>query len=341
MISTDESQPAPELSVVIPVFNEADTLGELAERLSAVLARVELDSFEVVLVDDGSDDGSAAILDAMQERDPHFRAIHLSRNFGHQAALQAGLERARGRAVVLMDADLQDPPEVLERFVAHWRDGYDVVYAIRRQRKESIVLRAAYDVFYRTLRAMSEIDVPLDAGDFCLLDRIVVDALVALPEHNRYLRGLRSWVGFRQIGVEYERASRFAGESKYTLRKLVGLALSGYVGFSAMPLRMAAWCGFGAAAAGFALGLWVLWTKALDIPSPRGWASTLAVILFVGGVQLLVLGVIGEYLRRVFDETRQRPNYVVDPRPAGQRRHRRDPHGASPQDLPRREGARG
>ncbi len=299
------------ISVVLPVYNEAENLGVLVERLRPVLERFAGDGFEVVFVDDGSTDASPAWLDALAGRDPRFKAIHLSRNFGHQAALQAGLDAAAGDAVVTMDADLQDPPEVLAQLVGKWREGYDVVYAIRRQRKDGLAKRAAYAAFYRSLRAVAEIDVPLDAGDFCLLDRRVVDALASLGERGRFLRGLRSWVGFRQAGVEYEREARHAGAPKYGLRKLVRLALSGYVGFSSMPLRLAAWLGFLAAGTGFVIAAWAALTRLLDVPSPRGWASTMAAILFVGGVQLVMLGVLGEYLGRVYDEVRRRPLYIV------------------------------
>jgi dolichol-phosphate mannosyltransferase len=301
----------PEISVVLPVYNELETLEPLALRLSAALEVVAEGSFEVIFVDDGSRDGSDLLIDAIHERDPRFKAIHFSRNFGHQAALQAGLDAATGAAVVLMDADLQDPPELIASFVELRRQGYDVVYAIRKNRKESFWKRLAYATFYRTLRAISEIDAPLDAGDFCLMDRRVVETLVGLPERNRFLRGLRSWVGFKQIGVEYERDDRHAGKPKYTLRKLIGLALSGYVGFSAAPLRLATWLGIAAAVAGFLIAIWAVITRIAGIYSPRGWASTMAVILFIGGVQLLMLGVMGEYLSRVYDEVRQRPFYII------------------------------
>ena len=301
----------PMLSAILPVYNERDNLEALLTRLVPALEETAGGSFEILFVDDGSCDGSAEILDSFHSCDSRLKVIHLSRNFGHQAALQAGLDAAIGNAVILMDADLQDPPEMLDEFIEKWRQGYDVVYAVRKKRKEGFLKRTAYAIFYRTLKAISQIDMPLDAGDFCLLERRVVDTLISLPEHNRFLRGLRSWVGFKQVGIEYERDARHASTPKYTLRKLMHLALSGYVGFSAMPLHAAAWLGLLSASAGLALVLWVIMAKLLGIPSPHGWASTLAAILFVGGVQFLILGVIGEYLSRVYDEVRQRPVYIV------------------------------
>jgi len=300
------------VSIVIPVYNECETLPALARRLAAVIDRHHDIAFEVVLVDDGSRDGSAEIVDSLCDADARFGAIHLSRNFGHQAALQAGLDAASGDAVVLMDADLQDPPELIAEFLAHWRNGADVVYAVRRNRREAPWKKAAYRAFYRTLRVIAaDVDIAADAGDFCLMDRRVVDAMAELRERNRFLRGLRSWVGFEQIGIEYDRAARAAGTPKYTLRKLVSLALSGWVGFSMMPLRIATWLGAMSASVGAVVAVWVLWTKLAGIESPRGWASTMAMILFVGGVQLIMLGVIGEYLGRVYEEVRARPVYVV------------------------------
>ena len=302
------------VSVVLPVYNEAENIEALVGQLGEVLERATRGQFEVVFVDDGSTDASPAMLDALAARSPRCKVIHFSRNFGHQAALQAGLDAASGDAVITMDADLQDPPEVLGRLIAKWHEGYDVVYAIRRRRKDALVKRIAYATFYRSLRVIAEIDVPLDAGDFCLLDRRVVDALVALTERTRFLRGLRSWVGFRQVGVEYERAARHAGVPKYGVRKLVSLALSGYVGFSSMPLRLATWLGFLAASVGFLIALWAALGHLFHVPSPRGWASTMAAILFVGGAQLMMLGVVGEYLGRVYDEVRRRPLYIVSSR---------------------------
>lgn len=301
----------PELSVVLPCFNERENLPPLVERLRPVLERITGGRFEVIFVDDASDDGSERMLDALHAEDPRIKVVHFSRNFGHQAALTAGMQAASAEGVVLMDCDLQDPPEVLEAFRDRWREGYEVVYGVRRKRKEGLAKRIAYAVFYRSMRAMARIEVPLDAGDFCLMDRVVVDALNDLPESQRFLRGLRSWVGFRQTGVEYERSGRHAGEPKYTPRKLVQLAMSGYVGFSAFPLRLASWLGGFAGATGFLILLWAVVSKMLGDPAPRGWASTIAVILFMGGVQLLILGIIGEYLGRVFDEARRRPTYIV------------------------------
>jgi dolichol-phosphate mannosyltransferase len=299
------------LSVVIPVYNERENLKNLTSRLQATLKSISVDSFEVLYVDDGSRDGSDAILDAISAADPRYKVLHFSRNFGHQAALQAGLDAATGDAVVLMDADLQDPPELLGKLVAVWQQGFDVVYAVRKGRKEALWKRFCYQLFYRSLRFIAEIDTPIDAGDFCLMDRRVVDTLVSLREQNRFLRGLRSWVGFRQTGVEYEREARKAGAPKYTLRKLIRLAVSGYVGFSSLPLRIAAWLGLAAAVAGFLVSIWVIASRLASPTVPQGWASTTAVILFIGGVQLMVLGVMGEYLSRVYDEVRRRPLYIV------------------------------
>jgi polyisoprenyl-phosphate glycosyltransferase len=301
----------PTVSVVLPVYNERENIDVLVSRLVPVLEQAVSGSFELLFVDDGSCDGSSEILDALHIHDQRLKVIHFSRNFGHQAALQAGIDSAAGRAVILMDADLQDPPEVLHDLIEKWRQGYEVVYAVRKKRKEGVLRRTAYWVFYRTMRTMAEIDVPLDAGDFCLLDRRVVDALGLIRERNRFLRGLRSWVGFKQAGVEYERSARHAGEPKYSLRKLIRLALSGYIGFSGMPLRVSAWLGLISGCAGFIMALWSVVTKLMGLPSPKGWASTLAVILFIGGTQLVMLGVIGEYLNRVYDEVRQRPLYIV------------------------------
>jgi glycosyltransferase involved in cell wall biosynthesis len=299
------------LSIAIPVFNEEENLPKLAARLTTAIAALPFDDYEIIFVDDGSSDATPSLLASFHESDSHIRVIRFSRNFGHQAALQAGMDESRGDALVFMDADLQDPPEVIADFVAQWRAGYEIVYAVRKKRKENVFKRASYKLFYRSLQAVANIDVPLDAGDFCLMDRRVVNALKALPERNRFLRGLRSWIGFAQIGVEYERQARLAGTPKYTLGKLLGLALSGYIGFSALPLRVASALGTLSALAGLGLMVWAVLQKITGHPTPWGWASTVSMILFMGGMQLGVLGIVGEYLSRTYDEVRRRPLYIV------------------------------
>lgn len=299
------------LSIAIPVFNEEENLPQLAGRLKTAIAALQFDDYEIIFVDDGSSDATPGVLVSLHDTDSHIRVIRFSRNFGHQAALQAGMDESRGDALVFMDADLQDPPEVIADFVAQWRAGYEIVYAIRKKRKENFFKRASYKVFYRSLQAVANIDVPLDAGDFCLMDRRVVNALKALPERNRFLRGLRSWIGFAQIGVEYERQARLGGAPKYTVGKLLGLALSGYIGFSAVPLRVASALGTLSALAGLGLMVWAVLQKITGHPTPWGWASTVSMILFMGGMQLGVLGIVGEYLSRTYDEVRRRPLYIV------------------------------
>jgi glycosyltransferase involved in cell wall biosynthesis len=237
--------------------------------------------------------------------------VHFSRNFGHQAAVSAGLVHARGQAVIVMDGDLQDPPEVLDQFVHAWRSGYDVVYAIRTKRKEHIFKRIGYYVFYRLLRAISDLDIPLDSGDFCLMDREVVDALNRLPERTRFVRGLRTFVGYRQIGIAYERAARAAGQPKYTLRGLIRLAVDGLVDFSSYPLQLATYFGFLSGLLAILLLVWVFLDAIYQQATPRGWASTMVVVLFMGAVQLVCLGIMGQYVRRTFIESKQRPTYVV------------------------------
>jgi dolichol-phosphate mannosyltransferase len=301
----------PQLSVVIPLYNEEATVDELRRRLGEVLDRVEPD-YEVLLVNDGSRDGTAEALRGIAETGSKWRAIHFSRNFGHQAAVAAGLRYATGQAVVVMDADLQDPPELLEQMLARWREGFEVVYAQRVSReREGPLKRGLAWLYYRVLRAVAPVDIPTDTGDFCLMDRKVVDQLIALPERNRYIRGLRAWVGFRQTSVQFERAPRFAGEPKYTFRKSLGLGVNGIISFSKAPLRIATWLGLLVSLMSFVLVIVFVvekLTRGFDI---RGWASTVVIILFLGGVQLLTIGIIGEYLSRIYDEVKQRPLYVV------------------------------
>jgi dolichol-phosphate mannosyltransferase len=301
----------PTLSIVIPLYNEDATVDELRRRLGEVLDRVEPD-YEVLLVNDGSRDGTAEALKRIAQAGSRWRAIHFSRNFGHQAAVAAGLRFATGRAVVVMDADLQDPPELLEQMLARWREGFEVVYAQRVSReREGPVKRGLAWLYYRVLRAVSPVDIPTDTGDFCLMDRKVVDQLIALPERNRYIRGLRAWVGFRQTSVQFERAPRFAGEPKYTFRKSLGLGVNGIISFSKAPLRLATWLGMLVSLMSFVLVIVFVIEKLTRGFEIRGWASTVVIILFLGGVQLLTIGIIGEYLSRIYDEVKQRPLYVV------------------------------
>ena len=301
---------APELSIVIPLFNESENLPELHRRLSIALPSF-VTAYELVFVDDGSADGTSDMLDACHASDPRVTVIHLSRNFGHQAAITAGIEHVRGSAVIVMDGDLQDPPEVLHEFVAAWRKGYEVVYAIRTKRKEHVVKRVGYFAFYRLLRMISELDIPLDSGDFCLMDRKVVDVLNTLPERMRFVRGLRTFVGFRQIGIPYERAARASGKPKYTLRALVRLAIDGLVNFSSYPLQLATYIGFLSVLISVAVGVWVLLDALYHRSTPRGWASTMVVVLFMGSIQLICLGIMGQYMRRVFIESKRRPSYII------------------------------
>jgi dolichol-phosphate mannosyltransferase len=308
---TGSNGPAvPALSVVIPLYNEQENVRELYRRLETALKTLSCD-YEVVLIDDGSRDETPQILDTLSAGDPRLVVIHLSRNFGHQAAITAGLDHARGRAVVIMDGDLQDPPEALPQFYARWRDGFDIVYAVRQARKEGWPKRLAYFLFYRLLRAISELDIPLDSGDFCLMDRRVVEALRALPERRRFVRGLRTFVGFRQVGLPYERAAREVGRPKYTMRALFGLAVDGLVSFSSYPLRVVTYLGLAVAALATVLSVWALADAFHQGTAPRGWASLIIVVLFLGAMQMISLGVIGEYIRLIFWETKQRPTYIV------------------------------
>jgi dolichol-phosphate mannosyltransferase len=263
------------------------------------------------MVDDGSTDDTYAGLCHLRTRDPRVKCMRLARNFGHQAALTAALVHASGQAVVVMDADLQDPPEVIPKLYNRWQQGFDVVYAIRRHRKESIPKRIAYALFYRLLHRVASVEVPLDAGDFCLMDRRVVDQLNSLPERNRFLRGLRTWIGYRQTGVEYERQARHAGSTQYGFWKLVRLAVDGLVSFSFVPLRVASTIGFIVSVASLLVGLYYLILRLSGSREPAGFAGIIISVLFLGGVQLITIGIMGEYVGRIFDEVKRRPVYIV------------------------------
>lgn len=299
------------VSVVVPLHDEEEVVVELHRRLVAAMEGSDV-SFEIVLVDDGSTDATGDRIDDLAVEDDRLVVVHLSRNFGHQAAVSAGIDHAAGRAVVLMDGDLQDPPEVVPGMIGAWRQGFDVVYGVRRHRKEGLLKRLGYAGFYRIWNAISDLDIPLDSGDFCLMDRRVVDVIRHLPERMRFLRGLRSFVGFRQIGLPYERAAREAGASKYGFEALVGLAIDGLISFSSYPLRLVTRLGLATIIVAFALLAWVVFDAWFTRTAPQGWASTIVVVLFMASVQLFSLGIIGEYIRLIFLEVKGRPTYVVE-----------------------------
>jgi len=307
------------ISLVIPVHNEEPVLPMLFDAIREA-APAWNEEYEVVMVDDGSSDGSYALMTAEASRDRHLRIVKLSRNFGHQAAITAGLRHSAGDAVVILDADLQDPPGEIGRFLEKWREGFHVVYGIRTQRKETLPKRAAYAIFYRALHAISDIDIPLDAGDFCLMDRKVVDALNdALPEQVRFIRGLRAYLGFRQIGIVYRRQPRAAGTASYDTRRLIKLAIDGLFGFSMLPLRLASYIGFLIAIPSFLVGIYFILQRAFSAvlfgyrPTQVPGIATLAVgLFFLSGLILIMLGILGEYLGRIYIEVKRRPLYIVE-----------------------------
>jgi glycosyltransferase involved in cell wall biosynthesis len=299
-----------QVSVVVPVLNEEHNVRELWSRLARVLDAEGVD-FEVIFVDDGSTDATPDILRALHDVDARVKSLRLARNFGHQAAISAGLRACGGDAVVTLDGDLQDAPELLPAFLERWRAGYQVVYAVREQRAGSPLKRAAYRMFYRMLQRLSHVPLPLDSGDFSLMDRRVVDVLNAMPERVRFVRGMRSWVGFRQTGVPQTREARFAGRPKYTYRKLVRLALDGFVGFSYRPLQLASLLGIIVSGISLMLSVLLVLLKLIHGIPLVGWTSLIVAVLFLGGIQLICVGILGEYVGRIYDEVRQRPPYVV------------------------------
>jgi dolichol-phosphate mannosyltransferase len=307
----------PKVSIIIPCFNEEAVLPELFERLDKAAATWDLDH-EILCVDDGSSDNTWKLLQAQNQKNPRWSCLSFARNFGHQTAVSAGLYYATGDVVAVIDADLQDPPEELPRFFAKWREGFQVVYAIRQKRKETILKKLCYWAFYRAMARMTPFRVPLDAGDFCVMDRRVVDVLNQMPERNRFVRGMRAWAGFKQIGVPYERHARAAGEPKYTFGSLLRLAWDGVSSFSSAPLRLATYLGFWVS--GFAF-LGVVFTFIQKVfaeqftkmglaPNP-GFPTIVISVLFLGGVQLICLGILGEYVGRIYDEVKRRPMWIV------------------------------
>jgi polyisoprenyl-phosphate glycosyltransferase len=305
------------LSVVIPCFNEEDVILLTYRRLVDVLGNRDF-RLQIIFVDDGSRDSTPEIAANLARDDPRVKTLLLSRNFGHQAAVSAGLDNADGDVTVVMDADLQDPPEAVIQMIESWMDGADVVYGVRTKRKESLLRRTGYSVFYRAFQRLSDIDAPIDAGDFSLIDRKVLDVINELPEKNRFFRGLRAWSGFRQVGIEYERNARAAGSSKYSLLKLIGLAKDGIFSFSTVPLTGVFYLGMVMSSLAFATLLLVLLLRIFDIPifgmrasDVQGFSSTILTILLIGGIQLASTGVLGEYIGRIYNETKSRPSYVI------------------------------
>ena len=302
----------PVFSVVVPVFNEAECLRAFHARLSRVMHALG-EPWEVVYVNDGSRDGSLRVLEALRADDPACAVVNLSRNFGKEIAMTAGLDHARGEAVVIIDADLQDPPEVIPELVAAWRSGWDMAYAQRRVREgESWLKRATADAFYRLMTRVGGVRLPRNTGDFRLMSRRVVEALRQLPEHHRFMKGLFAWVGFPAIAVPYDRAPRLAGRTKFNYWKLWNFALEGITGFTVMPLKLATYVGLVTALFAALYGGHLIVVTLLYGNPVHGWPSLMAVTLFLGGVQLVTLGIIGEYLGRIFNETKRRPLYLVE-----------------------------
>jgi dolichol-phosphate mannosyltransferase len=299
-------------SVIVPCYNEEAVILETYKRLTSELSKLQDISLEFVFVDDGSRDATFRLLSEIQRTDSRVRVVAFSRNFGHQIAVTAGLEHAAGDAVVLIDADLQDPPEVIHQMIERWRDGVDVAYGLRVGREGETALKLwTAKIFYRTINRMSDVPIPLDTGDFRLMDRKVVDAVLAMPERDRFVRGMVSWVGFRQEPVPYRRAARFAGVTKYPLMKMIRFAADGILSFSLVPLRLATYLGFGAAALAMLGITYALVMRLMTDIWVTGWTLLFIGLMFIGGVQLVALGVIGEYLGRVYGEVKRRPLYLV------------------------------
>lgn len=313
MTLTAERGSLPLLSLVIPCYNEEQVIAETVSRLNNFCAELTDLEVELIFIDDGSQDNTLAILRDHAAQDPRIKVICFARNFGHQIAITAGMDAAKGDAVVLIDADLQDPPEVIHQMIAKWREGYDVVYGTRTARKgESIFKRSSARGFYRLLNKLSDVPIPLDTGDFRLMTQPIVDSLKAMPERDRFVRGMVSWVGFKQIAIPYQRAERFAGKSKYPLRKMLRFATDGILSFSTKPLQMS--IALGMLAAFIAMG-GIVYAIAMRIFTDiwvEGWTALMIAILFLGGVQLICVGILGEYIGRIYNEVKQRPLYIVE-----------------------------
>ena len=300
------------ISIVVPCFNEEEVIAETCDRLCAIAESCEQYRFELIFVDDGSRDGTLEILRRLAEERPIVRALSFARNFGHQIAVTAGVDAAMGDAVVLIDADLQDPPELIPKMLACWEEGHDVVYGTRERRGgENTFKLATAKLFYRILNKLSEVPIPLDTGDFRLMGRDVVDVLKSMPERHRFVRGMVAWIGFRQMALPYERAERFAGESKYPLRKMVAFAADGILSFSSKPLRVATGLGILVSFLALLGIVYAIYMRIFTATWVEGWTALMIAVLFLGGVQLMSLGLIGEYLARVYNEAKSRPLYIM------------------------------
>lgn len=300
-------------SVILPVFNEEKTIETVWQRTKRVLDKLSSD-YEIIFVNDGSYDTTQELLKDLHTKDKRVKVINFSRNFGHQVAVTAGINFASGEAVAILDSDLQDPPEVLPQFFKKLTEGYDIVYAVRTKRKENALKRFAYSLSYRILHKVANIDIPVDAGDFCVMSDRAIKALNSMPERNRFVRGLRSWIGFKQIGVEYEREARYAGESKYDFKRLMKLAFDGIFSFSFVPLQFMFYVGFISLVLSIigvlgAIYLRFFTTAYKQVP---GFATTIILVMFIGGLQLFSMGVLGEYMRRIYEESKQRPQYIIE-----------------------------
>jgi polyisoprenyl-phosphate glycosyltransferase len=302
---------SPEVSIVIPLYNESAVFPKLIERLDKLLLALDF-SVEVVLIDDGSKDSTAALMQKQALENDRYTSVFLSRNYGHQLAVSAGMQCARGTvAVMIIDGDLQDPPELITAFYDKLKSGYDVVFGVRKKRKEGLTKRVSYWMFYRLLNSISEINIPLDSGDFCMMSRRVNDILVAMPEQSRFIRGMRNWVGFNQFGFEYERDKRASGEPKYSFTALFRLAYDGIFNFSYLPLKVITRLGFFSVFTSFGYLGYVLYKKLMGYDLPSGFTALIFAIVLFSGVQLICLGIMGEYLSRIFMQIKNRPLFVI------------------------------
>lgn len=306
--------PLPQVNIVVPLYNEEEVFHLLRDRLTGVLNNTRL-RVEVIMVDDGGKDKTAQLMADLSRTDKRFQSVFLSRNFGHQFALSAGLKYVNATdAVFIIDGDLQDPPELLDEFFAYYEKGYDVVYAVRKKRKETFAKRMAYKMYYRLLKRVANLDIPLDSGDFSLVSRRVINIMNAMPEESRYLRGMRSWIGFKQIGVEYERSERSAGDSKYSWKQLYKLAMNGIFNFSEYPIKVTFALGVVALISALLFFGYTLFSRLVMNEVPEGFTSLLFTIIMFSGVQLIALGLIGEYVIRIFFQVKDRPLFIVKER---------------------------